>query len=212
MFFGEKKMFIKTKYDLYGLHFQIKIGKYNFKFKFNKDYDLATTLGIRNNLPDGTRIIHIDYDNHLIEHLTPELKHLQKKYKLSEFYLFKSSQKKHGFHAICLDKLNYEEWIRLIGETSCDDYYKYMPITNDFHSWVLRVLSKGKSKVPVLIKVLRSSYQKRKKSYAHHLFLKNHYNIKVKKPQNMDKNIKLYSVYYGTLNYLKRKKYKKRKR
>ena len=205
-------MFIKTKYDLYGLHLTIKIGKYNFKAKFNKTYDMAMTLGIRNNTPCGKRIIHIDYDNHLIEHLIPELKYLQKKYRLSDFYLFKSSQKKHGFHAICIDKLNYEEWIRLIGETSCDDYYKYMPVICDFHSWVLRVLKKDGSHTPRLIKVLRSPYQKRKKSFAHYLFLKNHYNLKVVKPKNMDKNTKLYDVVYGTLNYIKKGKNIKVKR
>jgi len=193
-------MIIKAYKDDYGFHFRARIFNHNLELQAYKTHPTTGTFGIRNNTPSGHRCLFLDYDEHLLEFIKPELEYLQKKYKLSEFYIFKSSIRPNGFHAINIDKLNYKEFIRIMGETSCDEYYRKMPITTDHHSWVLRSLKKKGSITPKLVTIIKSPHQQRKKSLAHHLYLKWQYGLK-KKPKNLDNNKKLYSIIYGTMNY-----------
>lgn len=196
--------------------FKITKGKYGFQLyallfgietnlRIHRRFDTEFTIGVRNHCSDGKRIIFLDYDQTLYEEqLIPELKYLQKSYKLSNFYILKSSQKPDSYHAICLDKLNAREWVRLITETSCDNNYKLYPVIADNKSWVLRCWNKGESQKPRLIKIIESPYNKREKSLAHALHLQMNYGINIKKLINLDNNKGICYLKYGTLNYIKK--------
>ena len=200
----------KIHRDNYGIHLQIKLLKINFQAKVNKEYELAHTIGVRNNT-GGFRLIFLDYDETMLEFIKDEIKHLQARFFLSDFYIFKSSQKPNGFHAICLDKLRYKEFLEAMSYTSCDEYYKTMPPSNDKNSWVLRMDKKEGSEKPKPITTIKSKWNIRKKSLAHALFLKYNYKITINKLKNLDKNKKLYVIKYGTLNYIQAKDIKQTK-
>lgn len=202
-------MIFQIFHNEYGLHFRFGLWGWNFHAKAFTDYKLAYAVGIRNNTTDGKRVPFFDYDNTLFEFLIPELKHLQEKYMLSDLYVFKSSQKEHGYHVIGLDKLPYREWLSLVGESSCDEYYRTMPVSNDYGSWVLRITKKKNSSAPKLKCVIRSKHQLRQKSLAHALFLKNQHKVDISRLKHLDSNTQLYTINFGTLNFLDKKETKK---
>jgi hypothetical protein len=183
----------------YGRNIKFSLFGKIISLKISPDLSTAKTIGIRNNA-QGQYIIFLDYDNIILASLFDEIKYLQKKYELSNFYILKSSQKENSYHCICLDKINYQTLRNIINETSCDEQYKTMPISLE-HSWVLRILPKNKSLMPKLIKIIKSPYNKRNKSLAHYLFLKYHHGIK-NKPTNLDNNKKLRLVDYQTISYI----------
>lgn len=188
----------------YGIQIEFKLFKIIFKIKIHKELDTAWTVGVRNHTQDGKRVIFLDYDQILLdEMLIPELKYLQEKYKLSEFYILKSSQKPNSYHAICIDKLTSREWVQLIQETSVDQNYKLMPIMADHKSWVLRILPKGHSQEPKYLMTLESKYHKREQSKAHALFLKLHYGIKTKHLNMLDNYTELPLIQYETMSNIK---------
>jgi len=189
----------------YGFGLQIKAGLINFKITLYKDLPIEVTNGLQNKCQDGMHVIFLDYDTSLYnEQLIPELKSLQKNYKLSDFYIFKSSQKEGSYHAICLDKLTAREWMNLLEDSSVDKNYKLAPLIINTKSWVLRFTTKGDSKIPVHIRTLISPYQEREKSRPHALFLHYYYGISIKGLKNLDKNTIISLVRYSTLNYLRK--------
>jgi hypothetical protein len=198
-------MIFKISHTIYGLQITIKLFGFELWIRGHKDYLTAKTLGIRNETMDGKRVPFFDFDNHLLNHLIPELRHLQEQYDLSDLYIFRSSQKPHSYHVIGLDKLDYQLWINILNSTTCDRYYREMPITNDYQGWVMRITPKLGSVAPKLMMVLKSPYQDREKSRPHWMFLKYHHNIKGREPINLDRNSKLYTTQYTTLNYITKK-------
>lgn len=195
-------MLLKIFHDDYGFHLNAKFFNTNIHLAIFQTYKTTWTLGIKNVTPSGHRVLFIDYDEHLIEHITTEIQYLIRKYHLSDAYIFKSSNRPNGFHCIIIDKLTYKEHMRIINETSCDEYYRKMPITTDHHHWVLRCLKKEGSITPKLVKIIKSPYNERKKSLAHYLYLKHQYKVN-KRPKNLDKNKILYTIQYGTMNFIK---------
>ena len=191
--------------DDYGCHIHVAVGKVHFQAKLHYEYDLAQTAGVRNNCVDGSRLLFMDYDHHEFSHVLGELDALQVEFGLSDFYIFKSSQTKNAFHAICLDKLSYQEFLQIMRLTSCDEYYKVMPVENDKHSWVLRLLSKRGSNAPRIVHVLKSKFQDRVKSLAHYLVLRSFYGVS-EKPKNCDKSKVVYDIHYKTMNFIKKGK------
>lgn len=200
---GNSKMPITISINKIGIIFELKNNFLNIGFHA-RQYVLGTTTtaGISNDTKDGKRILFLDYDNILYEDmLLPELDYLQRKYGLSDFYIFKSSQKTNGFHAICTDKLNVREWQTILQESSCDEAYKN-PRIKDFHRSVLRILPKGKSQAPTFIHKLKSPFQTRTKSQAHLKWLSIHHDINIEKVKNMDSYTNPNLVIYKTTNYL----------
>lgn len=178
--------------------------KLNFVFRFFKTFNTEQTIGIRNNTEDGKRLVFLDYDNMLYkEQLIPELKWLQKTFKLSDLYIFKSSQKAGAYHIISLDKLTAREWVNIVEQTNVDSNYKRVPIYVDNRAWVLRFFPKAKSKKPELIYIMKSKYQSREKSKAHALFLKFNYGVNISKIKKLDKYTNVLITLYDTLNYIK---------
>ena len=197
--------FFRFSMGKYGLSLHIDLFKINLVIRIYKRFDATNTLGLMNSTEDGKRLVFLDYDDMLYkEHLLPELKYLQRKYKLSDLYIFKSSQKEGAYHVICLDKLKAREWMSLIEETNVDQNYKKVPINVGNKAWVLRFLPKAKSKKPRLIKIMKSKYQQREKSNAHALFLKYNYGINTKSLKNLDTYTNVTLTIYDTLNFIKK--------
>jgi hypothetical protein len=204
-------MIFKISHTIYGIQITIKLFGYELWIRGHKDYFTAKTLGIKNRCMDGKYVFFADFDNHLLEQLIPELQYLQSKHKLSNLYIFRSSQKPHSYLVMGIDKLNYERWVSILNETSCDKFYKDMPITNDYKQWCMRITPKAGSIAPKLIRILQSPNQEREKSRPHWLFLKYHHNLKGCEPNNLDHYNKLYTTQYTTLNYITKKMSKKSK-
>lgn len=196
-------------YGKYGFKLHIEIFRLNFIIKIFRHFDTESTVGFRNSTGDGKRLVFLDYENILFkEHLLPELKYLQNRFHLSDFYIFKSSQKEGNYHVICLDKLNGKLWCDVVEQTNVDQNYKRIPIYVDNKSWVLRFFPKGKSHQPRFIGVMKSRFNNRQKSNAHALLLHYHYGIRINHLRNLDKNTNVTTTLYKTLNYIKTKKYK----
>jgi hypothetical protein len=187
------------KINKYGLEIRLKIFNLYFNIHTYIKPRIVRTIGIRNNTLDGKRLVFLDYDNTLLdEMLIPELQYFQKKYELSNFYIFKSSNKPNSYHAICLDKLNPNELMQLLIESGCDERYKTLALS-DLKSWVLRFGKKGLIN-PEIIKVIVSPSNNRQKSKTHALFLHYQYGLNTKNLNNLDDNEVLPIVAYETLS------------
>jgi hypothetical protein len=151
------------------------------------------TDGIYDLCEDGLRVVFCDYDMMRLkeEWMTKQLRAIQEEFKLSDFLVFKSSDK--GFHAICFDKCSSKEVNDIITRTSCDSAFKH----NWTYDWVPRVLRtgpKGGTPAPVFLYTLESKYNRRKKSLAHIKYYENMFGIEINNKTNNDGD-KRYGVY-----------------
>lgn len=198
------KLVIHFNINQFGITFQIKTKNINIELKLQQFFSAKDAIGIRSKTTSGHNIIFLDYDNILYkEMLVPEIKYLQDKYKLSDFYILKSSQKSDNYHAICLDKLRPKEWMKILEDTSCDDNYKKTSL-RDYKAWTLRISPKGDSKAPMYYATVHSPYNKREKSLAHKQFLSYHYNIPIQEDGKYDQSGTLLTTEYKTINTIKR--------
>lgn len=106
-----------------------------------------------------------DIDNKLA--LFQEIRSLQEKHFLGNAYFFKTRR---GYHVIFLDLLTYDEWLYLLNDSTCDQYYKEVPQMNNTKMWVLRITPK-KNNEPVFETVLYNQ-QVRPVSAPHKQLLK----------------------------------------
>jgi hypothetical protein len=189
----------------YGTSLKMQLFNKIFTMNLYKDLESENTCGVQNKCQNGMHVVFLDYDSTMLnEQLIPEIKGLIHKWRLSDFYLFKSSQKPYGYHAVCLDKLTAREWVTLLEETSVDKNYKLAPINLHTYNWVLRFLPKGSSQAPEYIRRLISPFNDRIKSRPHALFLKYQYGIDINGIKKLDKETRISLVRYETLNYLKK--------
>ena len=153
----------------------MKIGKYIINFRAYKISEFIYGLG---SAVDGHHVLFMDLDNYEIENTIRQLKEIQKKYLLSDIYVFESS--KNNYHAISLDKLKFGTIIDIHRELGTD-------IRHDIESlkkgqWFLRASKKNdkpKPKYYTTIKSKKPDYYE--KSNAHRLFLQSNYKIKIAK-------------------------------
>lgn len=128
------------------LRLRFKIPKWWIGLQFTiaaKKREGVRTIGVCNKV--GNRYVPFldyDYDNKLS--IFGELRSLQENNILGNAYIFKT---KHGYHVIFLDLLTYDEWLHLLDQTSCDQYYKEVPQMNDSRMWVLRLSQKNDNKI-----------------------------------------------------------------
>lgn len=130
---------------------------------------------------DGRHIIYLDYDNFRFEWLIEELKFLRDKYKLSDFYIFRSSGNagKYKHHAVCFDKVTAKIYNNIVQDTNSDMLFKNNGMFDLENARVLRFSGKVNSNIamPYLYGTLRSKYHKKQKSSAHINFYKSVFKI-----------------------------------
>lgn len=168
---------------------KIELMGHTFVFSF---YSYRTpdkwTQGSLNRTEDGKYIVYIDYDKMRYEYIEGELKHLQKTYNLSTFFIFQSSEK--SYHAICFDKLTAQEYVELLQNSSCDAAFRNIPRFVSYRNWVLRNFEKGNIHAPKLLAMLPSK-SKREKSNAHWNYIRTLYSeIRKNRPSGKYDNLK----------------------
>ena len=133
------------------------------------------TLGVGNRTHDGKYVPFLDYDRVHIDWIVQELTSLQKKYKLSTFYIFKSSEE--SYHAICLTKMSYKTWLRILEDTTTDPHFRDVPRKFGKKIWVLRFTPKIRKRKPTCIKIIKRVSRK-ETSKAHRLYLQKVFNLR----------------------------------
>jgi len=147
--------------------------------------------GYTNRCIDGKYIITLDYDCPFDDFYMSELTTLQKKYKLSDFYIFATNK---GFHAVCIDKVTLKTFIQIITDSSCDHNYREVPFRHGKKLWTLRFSEKNKTK-PVFAVLINSKNKIYKQSLAHTLLLNKIFNMNIK-PKRHDGLKKLITARY----------------
>jgi hypothetical protein len=131
--------------------------------------------GITNRCSDGKYITFLDYDNIPYEWLKDELLAIQKEFDLKQIYLFKSSEE--SFHVICFEKMNREEYEKILHRSSCDPGYKKVPWAWGKRVATLRV-SEKRGTTPTFMELLdRDAIPSRELSTAHIKFFEKNYKI-----------------------------------
>lgn len=179
---------------------KFRILKRTFHFNFLSYVTPSVwTSGYTSRCKDGKHIIFLDYDGISLEEINDELQYLQKYFKLSNFYIFRTD-KDDSFHAVNLDKFPLYEAIEIVRNTSADKAFKYAPFHFRKKRWVLRCIEKGDRSAPIYLATVFSKFNKHEKSTAHKLFIKKHYNVKIGKLSKEDGYTKLDITNYNTGN------------
>lgn len=136
-------------------------------------------LGITNITPDGYFLPFWDYDNKKLNSVIKDLVPLQVIFKLSDIYLFKSTN---GYNALSLDKLPYNilEKIYLSSKNCCEDFIKF-GLKRGFLT-----LRFGGDKD--LIDIMKSKYSHYGKSLSHANFLTEIVGIPIATDYSFDTN------------------------
>lgn len=175
---------------------------FNLKFSWLKS---GVAVGTYSICEDGKHIIYLDYDNFRYEWLKDELKHLKEKYKLSNFYILRSSKSETGHfkhHAVCFDKVTAREYNEIVMESNADMLFKKNNFFDLENSRVLRFSAKSKSQIqmPYYHSRIRSKHCKRKKSLAHIGFYNRMFGIKNINRKNHDGKTGIGIIQYTTQN------------
>jgi len=119
----------------------------------------------------GRYVLFHDYDNLDFQSIVQELKYLQKKFKLSNYYIFELDRK-NSFHAVCLDTFSLSKAYEIQQETSSDQAFIHAIKNLQTREWILRLGSKGERKPSNYKCVIRSNNNVFVKSSAHAGLLK----------------------------------------
>ena len=118
---------------------------------FSRSYD--HTDGFSNRTQFGDYVVFLDFDNFKIEWLKDELDRLVKWFGLSHFIILRSGPK--NYHAICLDRVPYDTYKRILTSCSVDPNFRSVPINASFKSWILRTQAKRDRTEPEFIEFLK---------------------------------------------------------
>lgn len=181
----------------------IRIGNLIIQFSFKIDWiKKGFAVGTYSICKDGKHCIFLDYDNFRYEWMVSELKHLQKKYKLSHFYVFKSSEFNH--HAVCFDKVNARIYNDIVQDSNCDVLFRNNGFFDLENARVLRFTAKTKSlkNMPYFYKIIKSKIDFYPKSSPHINFFRVIYGIdnKLINYKYQDHEVGLRMISYATKN------------
>lgn len=154
---------MKINFSAFGYYCGIAI---NWKKLQNDVY------GYTNRCIDGKYIITLDYDGLELEWIIQELKALQEMFELGIFYIFQSNK---GYHAVCFDKVNLNEYLKIVHNTSVDSDYINVPLRYGQKLWTLRITPKNEKEIKY-VDCLFSKYHKNEKSLAHKNLLRHYFN------------------------------------
>lgn len=200
------KLETKNTENYFSFFFKTKIPlikrSFNLKFLFYKTPDVWVH-GYSSRTESGKYVLFHDYDNLDLKTIIEELQFLQKKFNLSNYFVFELDREK-SFHAVCLDTFSLSEAYEIQKTTSCDLSFIHSIKNLRSKEWVLRIGKKGKRDYPKFIKTIKGEVNSRIKSNAHGLFL-----VKFGVPENdvfkqlnswWDNNKKISFIKYNTFN------------
>jgi hypothetical protein len=153
--------------------------------------------GIHMQTIDGLNVVGIDYDYYKPKFIEKELKYLQDKYLLGDFYILESSPKK--YQAICFTKVSVNKYREMLQYCNCDE--KFSKRMNYFGEPKVLRLSPKKDFNIRTIKVIKSNIKYLRESLAHKLAYDIENIISLKKTINplIDDGLKQISmVFYET--------------
>jgi len=135
----------------------------------------TAVAGVTNRTKDGKYITFLDYDEIPYEWLRDELLAIQKEFDLKQLYVFKSGSDNH--HVICFEKMNREDYEKILHRSSCDPGYKKIP-----WAWGKRVstlrISEKRGTVPKFLEIIdRDAIPMRELSSAHIKFFSKYYTV-----------------------------------
>jgi len=161
-----------------------KIGKWNIGFMSRVVIlkESEEMQGYTNKCRGNNYIIMIDYDTEDFEQVIDDVKFVQQKHELSDFYIFRTTK---GYHAVCLDKVTWLELKYILEDSNCDSAFKFFPYTIGKKMHTLR-LSKKRGKDVLFCGVTKSHFNERDKSNAHFLMLRKLFNIPPLQLNNLD--------------------------
>ena len=144
---------------------------YLFRFQ---SYNLpkAWVYGISSRTRKGKYVLFHDYDDLSLPDVLEDLKFLQERFKLSNYYVFQIPDKSNSFHAICLDTFTISEAFEIQKSSCCDLAFINSIKFLKSKEWILRVGKKGNRAEPEFVKILESKFNKRVKSTAHKDYLR----------------------------------------
>jgi hypothetical protein len=200
------KLEINNNQNLQSIFFRLKIPfvSKSFQFKFSLYATPETWVyGYSSRCKDGKYVLFHDYDDLSKNDVIEELKTLQSRFHLSDYYLFKLGKK--SFHAVCLDKFSLSDAFEIQKQTSCDSAFIRAPLCLGMREWVLRIGKKGERSEPKFIKKIRSDYRERTLSRAHAKFMEKYFGVNAHQAPfaNFDQYSKLTIVKYTTASRVK---------
>jgi len=151
----------------FGLPFMKK--KFNFRAAVYNSPD-TWVLGYSSRTDQGKYVLFHDYDSLEYSDVIEEIRFLQKKFKLSDYYIFKLDRE-NSFHAVCLDTFSLAEAYNIQKATSSDLAFIHSIKNLRTKEWILRFSKKGGRAAPKFKEVLDSPFYKNIKSSAHAKFL-----------------------------------------
>jgi len=162
--------------------------------------------GYSSRTEQGRYVLFQDYDNLDLEAIEQELKYLQMRFKLSDYYIFELDRE-NSYHAVCTDTFPMVKAYEILKETSCDTAFIHSIKRLQTKEWILRWHKKGERAAPKYLKTIESRYRNHLKSTAHANFLKMlGVPIKVTSGKGFDNCEKLGFVDYDTANRTRGKK------
>jgi len=186
----------------FGLPFIKK--KFNFRIALYNSPD-TWVLGYSSRTDQGKYVLFHDYDSLRLSDILEELNFLQKKHKLSDYYIFKLDRE-NSFHAVCLDTFSLSEAYEIQKETSSDLAFIHSIKNLRTKEWILRFAKKGDRAAPEFHTRLISPFRKHIKSFAHAEFLRK-LGVPVQKIGYWDNCKNLHLVKYNTANRIGEKKH-----
>lgn len=161
-------------------------------------------LGYSSRTLNGRYVLFMDYDNLELPTVVEELKYLQNKFKLSEFYVF-STGREGAYHAVCLDVMPMQEAYEILKQSSCDLSFIHAIKNLEYREWVLRIGTKGERSPPKFWLAVPSKHHERMRSSAHAAFIRKMFRVRIQYPKlsPWDKLKNLGVVKYNTANRVK---------
>lgn len=127
----------------------------------------AWVHGYSSRTSKGQYVLFHDYDNLDFVSLVQELKYLQKKFKLSTYYIFELDRP-NSYHAVCIDTFTLAQAYEIQQQTSADQAFIHSIKNLQTREWILRLGKKGE-RAPTKFKcaIQPSSFDNHVKSSAH---------------------------------------------
>jgi hypothetical protein len=130
---------------------KLTIGRWRFTFSMAP---ITKVIGVDSTLTDGNHILMWDFDTDKLEHIELALRDVQHRFELPSIRISQTG-KEHGYHAICLVRMDWRSCVAILGCTHFLDwnYFKYGIYRGHF---TLRISPKCFRKIKYL-KMLRSN-------------------------------------------------------